>query len=80
MLSSDLDSDNPDCRIISVALKYIIHKPILITDDTNMRNLAKSQGITTMTTDGFSANIQQAEREHKQEKNNNKKNKKKKKR
>lgn len=80
LLSSDLDSDNPDCRIISVALKYIIHKPILITDDTNMRNLAKSQGITTMTTDGFSANIQQAEREHKQEKNNNKKNKKKKKR
>ncbi len=80
LLSSDLDSDNPDCRIISVALKYFIHKPILITDDTNMRNLAKSQGITTMTTDGFLANIQQAEREHKQEKNNGKNNKKKKKR
>ena len=80
LLSSDLDPDNPDCRIISVALKYIIHKPILITDDTNMRNLAKSQGITTMTTEGFSANIQQAEREHKQEKNTGKKNKKKKKR
>ena len=80
LLSSDLDSDNSDCRIISVALKYIIHKPILITNDTNMRNLAKSQGITTMTTEGFSASIQQAEREHKQEKNNGKKNKKKKKR
>lgn len=80
LLSNDLDPDNPDCRIISVALKYIIHKPILITDDTNMRNLAKSQGITTMTTEGFSANIQQAEREHKQEKNTGKKNKKKKKR
>lgn len=79
LLSNDLDPDNPDCRIISVALKYVIHKPILITDDGNMRNIAKSQGIATMTTEGLAANIQQAEREQKQEKNN-KKSKKKRKR
>lgn len=80
LLSGDLDPKHPDCRIISVALKYIIHKPVLITDDVNMRNLAKSQGISTMTTEGFAASIEQAERERKQEKENNNKSKKKRKR
>lgn len=72
LLSNDLDPNNQDCRIISIALKYIIHNPILITDDLNMKNIAKSQGITTMTTSGFNANMQQAEREQKYEKNKHK--------
>lgn len=82
LLSADLDPNSQDCRIISIALKYIIHKPILITDDVNMRNIAKSQGITAMTTEGFAANIQQLEREQEQSRNKNKdkKNKKKHKR
>ena len=77
LLSDDLDPDKPDYRILSVALKYIIYNPILVTNDINMRNIAKSYGITSMTTDGCSANLQQSEREAKQEKNSKKKNKKK---
>lgn len=80
LLSADLDPENQDCRIISVALKYIIHKPILITDDVNMRNIAKSQGITTMTTEDFADDMLKAEREQQQAKNKNKKSKKKQKR
>ncbi len=82
LLSGDLDPSSQDCRIISIALKYIIHTPILITDDVNMRNIAKSQGITAVTTEDFAANMQQLEREQEQSRNKNKdkKNKKKHKR
>lgn len=73
LLSDDLDPENPDSRIISVALKYIIHKPILVTDDINMRNIAKSQGITTMTPEGIASNIQQSEREQENVKKKDKK-------
>ena len=73
LLSDDLDSRSPDCRIISIALKYIIHKPVLITDDGNMRNIAKSHRITTMTTEDFVANIHQAELEKKHNTNTSKK-------
>ena len=76
LLSDDLDYDNPDCRIVTIALKYVIHNPIIITDDINMRNIAKSQGILTMTTDGFVAKLQQEERDKVKEKKSDKKDKK----
>ena len=79
LISDDLESDKPDYRILSIALKYIIYNPVLVTDDINMRNIAKSYEITSMTAEGCAANIQQAEREMQQEKNSGKKNKKKRK-
>ena len=73
LLSKDLDAENPDCRIISVALKYIMHRPVVITNDGNMRNIAKSQGLSTMTTEGLAASMRQEEREAEQLKEKGKK-------
>lgn len=49
LLNRDLNPDNSDNRILSVALRYIVKSPILLTDDINFRNIANAQpGISAM--------------------------------
>lgn len=51
LLNRDLDPNSSDNRILSVALRYIVKLPILLTDDINFRNIADAQpGITAMDT------------------------------
>ncbi len=51
LLNRDLDPDGSDNRILSVALRYIVKSPVLLTDDVNFRNIAEAQpGITAMDT------------------------------
>ena len=54
LLNRDLDSNSSDNRILSVALRYIVKLPILLTDDINFRNIADAQpGITAMDTKAY---------------------------
>lgn len=45
LLSDDCDKDRNDNKILSIAVRYIFKKPILITDDINLRNLAEANAI-----------------------------------
>ena len=45
LLSDDCDKDRNDNKILSIAVRYIFKKPILITDDANLRNLAEANAI-----------------------------------
>lgn len=54
LLNRDLDPNSSDNRILSVALRYIVKLPILLTDDINFRNIAGAQpGITIMDTKAY---------------------------
>lgn len=54
LLNRDLDPNSSDNRILSVALRYIVKLPILLTDDINFRNIADAQrGITAMDTTAY---------------------------
>lgn len=54
LLNRDLDPNSSDNRILSVALRYIVKLPILLTDDINFRNIADAQpGITAMDTRAY---------------------------
>ena len=53
LLSDDLDKSKNDCKILSIALKYIIRAPLLITDDKNLRNLADAYAIESIGSDDF---------------------------
>jgi len=54
LLNRDLDPDSSDNRILSVALRYIVKSPILLTDDINFRNIADAQpGLTAMDTRAY---------------------------
>ena len=53
LLSHDLDPDKNDCKILSIAIKYIDKNVTLITDDINLRNLASSQRIRSMDSEGY---------------------------
>lgn len=48
LLNDDLDKNGGDSKILSIAIRYIARDPILITDDTNFRNIAAAQGLTVM--------------------------------
>lgn len=48
LLPRELNNGSNDNLILSVALKYYLKQPTLITDDTNFRNIATSQGIQSM--------------------------------
>lgn len=45
LLSDDCDKDRNDSKILSIAVRYIFKKPVLITDDVNLRNLAEANAI-----------------------------------
>lgn len=76
LLSDDLDKDRNDNKILSIAIKYYAKKPILLTDDINLGNIASANKIENMTLESY-----QAMKQHEKlsSKGNSKKSKKKKK-
>ena len=52
-MSDDNDAGRNDNKILSVALRYIIKAPVLITDDANLRNIAEAYSIDSVTSAGF---------------------------
>lgn len=53
LLSDDCDKDRNDNKILSIAVRYIFKKPILITDDANLRNLAEANAIEAIGSTDF---------------------------
>jgi len=53
LLPRDLDPDRNDNKILSIALKYSVKMPVLLTDDINFGNIAEAQKIKTMTLDSY---------------------------
>lgn len=53
LLSNGFDRKNPDCKILSVALKHSEENPILLTSDNMLAARAKGLGITTITLKDF---------------------------
>lgn len=53
LLSHDLDPNRNDNKILSIGIKYVYKNATLITDDINLRNLASSQNVKSMDTDGY---------------------------
>lgn len=76
LLSKDLVKEKNDNKILSIAIKYCTKKPILLTDDTNLGNIAIANNIETITLDSYLTTKQE---EKTANKNNKKKAKKKKK-
>ena len=56
LLPSGFDKNNPDCKILSVALKYRAENPILLTSDNMLQTRANGLGITTITLKDFLRN------------------------
>lgn len=55
LLSDDLDKERNDNKILSVAIRYCAKKPILLTDDTNLGNIATANKIENMTLESYQA-------------------------
>lgn len=53
LLPNGFDTKNPDCKILSVALKHSEGNPILLTSDNMLAARAKGLGITTITLKEF---------------------------
>lgn len=53
LLPNGFDRRNPDCKILSVALKHSEENPILLTSDNMLAARAKGLGITTITLKEF---------------------------
>lgn len=53
LLPGDMDKQLSDHKILSIAIKYIVKQPIVITDDNNMRNSAAAMSIKSMNLEGF---------------------------
>lgn len=53
LLLDDLDKNRNDNKILSIAIKYLAKKPILLTDDINMRNIATAASIETINLETF---------------------------
>lgn len=53
LLPNGFDRKNPDCKILSVALKHSEENPILLTFDNMLAARAKGLGITTITLKDF---------------------------
>lgn len=76
LLSDDLDKERNDNKILSIALRYSVKNPIILTDDINFGNIADAHKIDNMTLSSYRA---MKEHEKLTQKSNGKKNKKKKK-
>ena len=53
LLPIGFDKNNPDCQILSVALKYKGENPIILTSDNILQTRAKGLGITTISLTDF---------------------------
>lgn len=53
LLPRSFDKRNPDCMILSVALKYKDENPILLTSDNMLQSRASGLGITTVSLKDF---------------------------
>lgn len=53
LLPKGFDRHNPDCMILSVALKYKNENPILLTSDNMLQSRASGLGITTISLKDF---------------------------
>ena len=53
LLPSGFDQKNPDCLILSVALKFRDENPILLTSDNVLQTRATGLGITTISLKEF---------------------------
>ena len=53
LLPRGFDKHNPDCMILSVALKYKNDNPILLTSDNMLQSRASGLGITTISLKDF---------------------------
>ena len=53
LLPLGFDKKNPDCMILSVALKYKQENPILLTSDNILQTRANGLGITTISLRDF---------------------------
>ena len=53
LLPNGFDKHNPDCMILSVALKYKNDNPILLTSDNMLQSRASGLGITTISLKDF---------------------------
>lgn len=53
LLPKGFDRHNPDCMILSVALKYKNENPILLTSDNMLQSRASGLGITTISLKEF---------------------------
>ena len=53
LLPAGFDKHNPDCKILSVALKYREENPILLTSDNMLQTRANGLGITTISLKEF---------------------------
>ena len=53
LLSDDLDKERNDYKILSIAIKYCIKKPVLLTDDINLGNIATANKIENMTLESY---------------------------
>lgn len=80
LLNVDLDPESGDSKILSVAIRYIVKSPTIITDDINFRNIAEAQGIAAISTESYHKQkkyeTQTAASSKGDKKNNGKKNKK----
>lgn len=53
LLPVGFDKNNPDCQILSVALKYKGENPIILTSDNILQTRANGLGITTISLNDF---------------------------
>jgi rRNA-processing protein FCF1 len=53
LLPDGFDKSNPDCKILSVALKYKSQNPIMLTSDLMLQSRASALGITTISLNDF---------------------------
>lgn len=76
LLSKDLVKEKNDNKILSIAIKYCTKKPILLTDDTNLGNIAIANNIKTMTLNSYLTTKQEEKTANKDNKKKAKKKKK----
>ena len=55
ILADDLDKERNDNKILSIAIRYCAKKPILLTDDINLGNIASANKIENMTLEAYQA-------------------------
>lgn len=53
LLPRDMDSERNDSKILSIAIRYIVKKPILLTDDINLSNIADANHIQSINLNAF---------------------------
>ena len=73
LIPKDLDKERNDNKILSIVIKYCTKKPILLTDDTNFRNIAIANDIETMNLESYLTTKQDEKTTNKDSKKKNKK-------